>query len=457
MRLVTRILLFASALIVAAVVLCCALILGVVGTQMRSDALKTAENDFSKLYTAFAGGSFMSADPMLTDSYMSYKVKSASRTDTLTLSVDGEYLINNVGFAPEPYLTEPVEGSAYFSHSICRVYGTLYVLVGTNCGLSDRIYSVTLVRSLSDLDAMMRGLILKCIAVGAGVTTAFLLLAYLFLSASLKPIRTLQSGAQAIASGAYHTRIAIRRKDEIGRLASDFNAMADAVEESISTLREQNARKQQFINDLSHEMKTPVTSLLLNSETLVTRSVSDADRSRALLRIHEQARWIERLSQKLMRLVVLSDAIERVPCPVCALFDAVKETVSDSLARAGILLQTDCHDEVLLMDADLMCSALVNLIENAIKASERGSTVELIAQGNALIVRDHGRGIPKDEIARVTEPFYMVDRSRSKKLGGSGLGLALVLRIAEAHHAELNIESELGKGTSIFFRFSDAI
>ena len=109
------------------------------------------------------------------------------------------------------------------------------------------------------------------------------------------------------------------------------------------------------------------------------------------------------------------------------------------------------------MDADLMRSALVNLVENAIKASERGSTVELIANKNEIIVRDHGRGIPKDEIARVTEPFYMVDRSRSKKLGGSGLGLALVQRIADVHHAELVIESELNVGTSIFFRFSDAV
>lgn len=456
MRLITRILLCASALIVAAVLISCALILHAVDRQKRADALDAAESDFSAIHSSVSSINVVLSDPKLCDTYMTYKVKSAAKANLLTLSCDGTYLINNAGFAPEPYLQETCENDN-FHYGISRVKGTLYLLIGTDVYCGDRIYDVAMVRDLSELDAAMRSLILQCVAIGAVVTAVFLLLAWFILSASLKPIRTLQSGAQAIASGDYKTRIGIRRRDEIGRLADEFNTMADAVENSISDLREQNARKQQFINDLSHEMKTPVTSLLINSDTLLTRHVSDADRERALLRIHEQARWIERLSKKLMQLVVLSDRIEPVPSPVAPLFDAVRETVADSLDRAGVALTVACKDETFLMDTDLMRSALVNLIENAIKASERGSTVELIAHKNEIAVRDHGRGIPKDEIARVTEPFYMVDRSRSKKLGGSGLGLALVLRIAEAHHAALVIESELNKGTSIFFRFSDAI
>ena len=203
-------------------------------------------------------------------------------------------------------------------------------------------------------------------------------------------------------------------------------------------------------------MKTPVTSLLLNSETLTTRTVSDEDRQRALLRINEQAKWIERLSQKLMQLVMLQGSIELVPSPVRPLLDAAKETVADSLARAQISLTVACGDRSIPMDFDLLRSALVNLIENAIKASEPQSTIELIGADNQIVVRDHGRGIPKEEIERITEPFYMVDRSRSKKLGGSGLGLALVKQIVEAHHAELRIESEVGVGTSILIRFTDA-
>lgn len=456
MRLITRILLCASALIVAAVLISCTLILHAVDRQKRADAIETAETDFSSIFSSVSNFNAVLSDSMLCDTYLAYKVKTASRLNQLTLSCEGNYLINNVGFAPEAYLVETSENEI-FHYGIQHVEGKLYLMIGADVIYADRAYAITLVRDLSELDAAMRGLILQCVVIGASVTVVFLILAWFILSASLKPIRTLQSGAQAIASGDYKTRIDIRRKDEIGCLAEEFNTMADAVEQSISDLLEQNERKQQFINDLSHEMKTPVTSLLLNSETILTRSVSDADRERALIRIHEQAKWIERLSRKLMQIVVLSDQIELSPSPVAPLLDSVHETVANSLERAGVTLTAECTDETFLMDADLMRSALVNLIENAIKASASGSTVELIAHKNEIIVRDHGRGIPKDEIARVTEPFYMVDRSRSKKLGGSGLGLALVKRIAEAHHAELAIESELNKGTSIFFRFSDAV
>ena len=456
MRLITRILLCASTLIVAAVLLSCTLVLHTVDRQKRADAIEMAEDDFVEIYSKVNNVNVVMYEPMLCDTYMAYKVKSASQFNQLTLSCDGTYLINNVGFAPEAYLTD-IGDNDFFHYGVTRVKGTLYLMIGTEMLHGERLYAITMVRSLDELDASMRRLVLQCVVIGVSVTIIFLLLAWFILSASLRPIRTLQSGARAIASGEYHTRIDIRRKDEIGNLADEFNTMADAVENSISDLREQNERKQQFINDLSHEMKTPVTSLLLNSETLMTRSVSDADRTRALLRIHEQAKWIERLSRKLMQLVVLSDQIELVLSPVASLFDAARETVADSLNRAGVTLTVECKDEVFLMDTDLMRSALVNLIENAIKASECGSTVELIAHKNGILVRDHGKGIPKDEIARITEPFYMVDRSRSKKLGGSGLGLALTKRIAEAHHAELHIESELNVDTSIFFRFSDAI
>jgi signal transduction histidine kinase len=456
MRLKTRILLFASIMIAAAVLLCCTLILKLVRSQMEQDAAEKATAAFDEVYSDVIRLGSGIDDPAYADTYMAYKVRKADKTGTYTLSCNGNYLINNVGFSPEPYLI-PGEESIDPMQSFCRVFGTLYHVTGKTVYCFDRSYVLTKVTDLSGLDDYLKSLAWRCVGIGAAVTAAFLLLAYFILSASLRPIKTLQSGAQAITSGDYHTRIKVKRRDEIGLLSADFNAMANAVESSIAELKEQNARKQQFINDLSHEMKTPVTSLLLNSETLVTRTVTEEDRQRALVRIHEQAKWIERLSQKLMQLVLLQDEIELVPSPVRPLLDAVSETVQDSLARSQITLTAASDEQTIPMDFDLLRSALVNLIENAIKASEPGSTVELITEDHAIVVRDHGRGIPKDEIARITEPFYMVDRSRSKRLGGSGLGLALVQRIVEAHHAVLSIESEVGRGSSFFIRFSDAV
>ena len=111
--------------------------------------------------------------------------------------------------------------------------------------------------------------------------------------------------------------------------------------------------------------------------------------------------------------------------------------------------------DTLAMEFDLMRAALVNLVENARRASSPGETILLFAHDNSIEVIDHGKGIPKEEIPRITEPFYMVDRSRSKRSGGSGLGMALVKKIAEAHGAELVIESAENMGTTIRLVFQE--
>ncbi len=93
-------------------------------------------------------------------------------------------------------------------------------------------------------------------------------------------------------------------------------------------------------------------------------------------------------------------------------------------------------------------SLIMNLIDNAGKATEPGGVIELSAMGNTICVRDYGRGIPGEELDKITQPFYMVDKSRSRKAGGIGLGLALAAEIARLHGARLEFESKPGKGTA---------
>lgn len=117
----------------------------------------------------------------------------------------------------------------------------------------------------------------------------------------------------------------------------------------------------------------------------------------------------------------------------------------------GIHLETVCSPAGLKawIDEDLIMSLLMNLVDNACKASAEGSTVTVSADEQGLYVEDTGKGIPREEIARVTEAFYMVDKSRSRKAGGIGLGLAFCEQIAKLHHARLHIESEEGRGTRV--------
>jgi hypothetical protein len=160
--------------------------------------------------------------------------------------------------------------------------------------------------------------------------------------------------------------------------------------------------------------------------------------------------------QTLLRLITLERDIERRPCEVDALFDRVRQNTQKSLADRGVTLITNFGGGTLNCNADLIQSLLINLVDNAAKAynaDAQNKTVTLSCYGNVLEVKDYGRGIPKESMERIFEPFYMVDKSRSKKAGGSGLGLALVKKIATAHDAELIIESSIEKGTTVWVRF----
>lgn len=144
------------------------------------------------------------------------------------------------------------------------------------------------------------------------------------------------------------------------------------------------------------------------------------------------------------------ETIEKKPCPVSALFSQAKEVTHYRLKEKDIRLQTDLEQDFSIQgDADLLLSFLTNLIDNACKASPPGSSIRLIGTASGIFVQDEGIGIPPDEIARITEPFYMVNKSRSRKQGGAGLGLSLCHQIARLHGGCLEIKSSPEEGTCI--------
>lgn len=135
----------------------------------------------------------------------------------------------------------------------------------------------------------------------------------------------------------------------------------------------------------------------------------------------------------------------------------VEETESYHLRQKGMILSCYCDMMPRMLDADLIVSLLVNLIDNAAKASKAGDVIMVTATGNEIVVEDHGYGIPKAELSRVTDAFYMVDKARSRKAGGCGLGLALCNRIAVLHGARLVINSTEEVGTRVSIVFDEDI
>ena len=291
--------------------------------------------------------------------------------------------------------------------------------------------------------ALRRFLLLEAavLAAGAAVTAVFA-------RRMTRPLRTLTTASAEIADGDYARRTGLHTGDEIETLSSSFDKMADAVQEKITALQADVRQREDFMGAFAHELKTPMTSIIGYADMLRTIQASPAEQYEAAGAIYHEGRRLEALSGKLLALLGLGEeTITLQPTALAALWPRLQA------ACPGVPLQLPACDAAVQADADLLLDLLCNLVGNAVKASEPGQPVEVRAADNGdtvtLTVADHGCGIPQSEISRVTEPFYMVDKSRARKQGGSGLGLALCKRIAEVHGSDLHIESTPGEGTRV--------
>ena len=268
--------------------------------------------------------------------------------------------------------------------------------------------------------ALTRFLLLEAAVLAAAAAVTALLAARL-----TRPLAVLTDAGQQIAAGDYARRTALHTGDEIETLSASFDKMADAVQEKIADLEADVQKREDFVGAFTHELKTPMTSIIGYADILAAMQTDPDEQREAAAAIAHEGRRLESLSHKLLALLGVAE------CPLTPAAPA--PTVQG--------------------DADLLLDLLCNLVQNAAKASKPGAPVVVLCTADAdtatLTVADRGCGIPPDQLARVTEPFYMVDKSRARRQGGSGLGLALCQRIAAAHDGTLKIESEPGKGTRV--------
>ena len=366
------------------------------------------------------------------------------------LLADDVELYSQVSLTPSAYLTLTDDYSqAQYSGVID---GRNICMVGSEKIIRQTDYSIYVVKDITDVYNDITAMIWKFALISvAGIALGVTLIA-LLVRRSMHPLDRLSASAKRIAAGNYAERAAVAAQDEVGTLAADFNAMAAAVETHVAELTETAERQRLFIGGVTHEFKTPLTTMMLNADTLQNAYLSEEEARTAVSYIQRQCKWLERLTQKLLQLITLKAHIkpERVSLP--CLLERVRESTTETLRERETPLSIDCAVDGMELDADLMQSVLINLVDNASKASAPGQAVMLRAYDNVIEVADCGCGIPADAMTRIMEPFYMVDKSRSKKHGGTGLGLALVKEIVSAHGATLTVESEVGKGS--VFRIS---
>lgn len=337
--------------------------------------------------------------------------------------------------------------------------GTKYVQAVSYIRLSSDDYYLESVSNISSIYTMRQtyvtlyqGILLAVIC----ISSLILLVLTHFLT---RPLKQLSITSQKIASGDFSNRAKNRgfgENDEVGMLTRNFNTMADVVEEKIHDLEETARQREDFVASFAHELKTPLTSIIGYADMLRSYDMDASDRFTAANYIFSEGKRLEALSLHLLDLIVLRK--QDFPTEMVNCLTFMQECVcilKPLLEKYHQELHTELQPATVMVVPSLLKTMIYNLIDNACKASERNGNIVLkgfISKGRYQIcICDHGRGIPPEELSKITEPFYMVDKSRSRSQNGAGLGLTLCQEIALLHGSELKIESQLQKGTTISF------
>jgi signal transduction histidine kinase len=315
--------------------------------------------------------------------------------------------------------------------------------------------AVYLDEPLRDVIAVMRDLRQRWL-LATGIALVLSGAVGLFLSRAIaRPVRRLTSAAGSVAEGKLDLEVPITSRDELGRLSAAFNEM---------TARLRSARQMQidFVANVSHELRTPLTAIKGLIETLRDGAVDDAGvRDRFLETVEGET---DRLIRLVNDLLVLSRAdsealnLRREALDLGLVCREVADRIMPQAMAREVKIRVEASSEPLLAaaDPDRIDQVLVNLLDNAIKYSQPGGEVTLVASdapGSRIMVqvRDRGIGIPVTELPRIGERFYRSDKARSRALGGSGLGLAIAEALVEAHGGSLWLESKEGEGTVVRF------
>jgi signal transduction histidine kinase len=342
-------------------------------------------------------------------------------------------------------------------YAIRRFEGRQYQLIKGEADLLGQSYIILFAWELSGVYQVARDQTWSAMGLLLALCAMLAAALYAALRASFRPLERLDQAARRIAQGDYAARADIvHPMDEVGQLAATFNQMAAATQGHIERLTDQDELQKQFIADMAHEMKTPMTTIIGYADLLRRSPLSDEQRAQAQEAIFKQSERLERMSFKLMQLSKLDSGqpLKMDVISAAVLFAHAAQGLERQLEDAGVALIMTESGESWRCEADLMTTLLVNLLSNSIKASHAGGHIWLEASPQGICVRDEGSGISTEHLPHVTEAFYMGDKSRARAKQGAGLGLSICSRIASLHGAQLRIHSAENEGTRVCIEFT---
>ncbi|MBS1518974.1 MAG: HAMP domain-containing histidine kinase [Bacteroidetes bacterium] len=283
----------------------------------------------------------------------------------------------------------------------------------------------------------------KAILLIIAVISVLTLALYFSLRWIFGPIKTISKDIDEISRGNLNTRIVLNRSDELGKLADSINAMKEKISSMINS-------KESLLVDVSHELRSPLTRIKLACEFVEDEILKK--------KINEDVNELETMIKELLDTYKNENSYVYLNKEKIDLKELLVNIIS-KFSSGRIKLQSDNKEYYVNADKKGIETVFKNIIDNALKYSEDKNvyvTLSEISDKVKVSVKDEGKGVSKDEIEKIFEPFYRIDKSRNKKIQGYGLGLSLVKKILDGHELEYEIISNPESGTEFIIIFPAA-
>lgn len=314
---------------------------------------------------------------------------------------------------------------------------------------------IYLMEDLSPVFDNLGGLTVRFVLIGAITLLIVAVGAALLTRTLLKPLKKLEESSRLIAAGEYEQRVEIESRDEIGQLAESFESMRLQVRKHIQEAEELAEGRRLLLGALTHELKTPLTSIIGYSESLLRLKLSEERKRESLTFIYRESRRMEDMAEKMLSLVSTQgqQELEKTCWTGEKLMTLLAPLALPVAEKKGAKVLFALEEVKICANESLLCSMVLNLVDNGASAGAKEITVG--GEKNRLWVQDNGPGIPEEQLSRVMEPFFRGDKARSREQGHAGLGLALVKQFMEEHGGRMEIASKVGEGTRVTLLFPE--
>ena len=318
------------------------------------------------------------------------------------------------------------------------------------------IYIVDNKQTVQSLNAEIITRILEAVLIGFAIS---IVISLIISKTLLSPIQGMTRAAEAMADGDFSRKIRVESADEIGILAKTFNDMAKQIETMLEELKKAEKLRREFVANVSHELRTPLTSIRTYAETMSDNQELPQEVEDEFLRvIINECDRMAKIVQDLLELSRFDSGNTKITSEQFSLERSLRDV------HAAIVLEAKKRDHTLNLELEWKLpriigdrarieQVLMNIISNALKYTPNGGTIDISSGSTGanvwVKVEDNGIGIPQEDLERVFDRFYRVEKARSREAGGTGLGLSIAKEIVTRHGGDLMIESTQGVGTTV--------